>query len=169
MLFGTFNAVTDPFGLVRLAPKHFSTSPRSQRRSRCRSRRGPSPAFAKVREAQRLRGLPVGGLRTLSSLAVPVLERGIEEAGTLAESMDARGHGRGTRSRYRPQLWTTASIAIACTAVLAAAAFLVASTGGRVVLHPATQPLSLPAPEPLLLAAIALLALPGVLPRGGAR
>ncbi len=116
VVFGTFNAVTDPFGLVRMAPRRFhepalaaalalSIAPRT------------IASVGDVREAQRLRGLPVSGLRSLPSLAVPVLERGMEEASTLAESMDARGHGRGRRSRYRPQRWSVAAVAVAATAV----------------------------------------------------
>ncbi len=159
VLFGTFNAVTDPFGLVRLAPKHFhepalaaalalSITPRT------------IESVGKVREAQRMRGLPAGGLRSLPALAVPVLERGMEEAGTLAESMDARGHGRGTRSRYRPQRWTVGSVTVAISAAVAAGAFIAASAAAW-PLHPVTRPLALPAPAPALLLALALLAVPG--------
>lgn len=163
VLFGTFNAVTDPFGLVRLAPKHFhepalaaalalSITPRT------------IESVGKVREAQRMRGLPAGGLRSLPALAVPVLERGMEEAGTLAESMDARGHGRGTRSRYRPQRWTVGSVTVAVSAGIAAGTFIAASAAAW-PLHPITRPLALPAPAPALLLALALLAVPGFVPR----
>ena len=167
VVFGTFNAVTDPFGLVRMAPRRFhepalaaalalSIAPRT------------IASVGDVREAQRLRGLPVSGLRSLPSLAVPVLERGMEEASTLAESMDARGHGRGRRSRYRPQPWSVAAVAVAATAVVAAAAFLSASIGGWGALHPATAPIVWPQADPRLLVAIALLATPGFLRTDGA-
>ncbi len=167
VVFGTFNAVTDPFGLVRMAPRRFhepalaaalalSIAPRT------------IASVGDVREAQRLRGLPVSGLRSLPSLAVPVLERGMEEASTLAESMDARGHGRGRRSRYRPQRWSVAAVAVAATAVLAAATFLSASIGAWGGLHPATAPIVWPQADPRLLVAIALLATPGFLRTDGA-
>jgi hypothetical protein len=125
VIFGTFNAVTDPFGLVRMAPRHLH-----------------EPA-----------------------LAVPVLERGMEEAHTLAESMDARGHGAGRRSRYRPQPWTAGAIVIAAAAIVAAATFLAASAGGWAVLHPQTSPIAWPEADPPLLAAIGLLAAPGFVGR----
>ena len=48
----------------------------------------------------------------------------MEEAVTLAESMDARGHGRGRRTRYRPEHWTPAGVAVTVTAALAAGIFL---------------------------------------------
>jgi energy-coupling factor transport system permease protein len=164
VVFGTFNAVTDPFGVVRLAPRRFhepalaaalalSIAPRT------------IASVQKVREAQAIRGLPTARLRSLPALAVPVLETGIEEAMTLAESMDARGHGRGRRSRYRPQRWSAASIAIALAAAAAAAVFLLAAFGGAVELHPSTFPLSWPDADPRLLAAEGLLTMPGFLSR----
>ena len=92
----------------------------------------------------------------------------MEEASTLAESMDARGHGRGRRSRYRPQRWSAAGVAVATTAILAAAIFLAAGIGGWGGLHPATVPIAWPQADPVLLVAIALLATPGIVPLGGA-
>jgi len=98
-----------------------------------------------------------------------VLERGIEEAGTLAESMDARGHGRGPRTRYRRERWSTASLAVVGAAAVGAAVFVATSVTARVPLHPATDPLALSSPDPLLLGGIALLALPGLIARGADR
>jgi hypothetical protein len=89
----------------------------------------------------------------------------MEEAHTLAESMDARGHGAGRRSRYRPQPWTATALLIAVTSVGAAATFLAASVGGWAVLHPQTSPIAWPEADPLLLAAIGLLAIPGLVGR----
>jgi hypothetical protein len=94
-----------------------------------------------------------------------VLERGMEEALTLAESMDARGHGRGARSRYRPQPWTVSSAAVVVTSFVAAGAYLSASLNGWADLHPGTASLS-PQADPALILAIALLAVPGFLRRG---
>lgn len=160
IVFGTFNAVTDPYGVVRLAPRRFhepalaaalalSIAPRTV------------DAVGRVREAQRLRGIHPSRWRSLPSLAMPVLETGMENAVTLAESMDARGHGQGTRTRYRPERWSMGAIATVATGVAAAAMFEFAAWTGRAELHPSTSPLSWPQVEPLLLAAIALLAVPG--------
>jgi energy-coupling factor transport system permease protein len=82
--------------------------------------------------------------------------------------MDARGHGRGRRSRYRPQPWTAAGVAVALTALVSAAAFLVAGARGLGGLHPSTDPLVAPTVAPVLLGAIVLLALPGLLRRSPA-
>lgn len=161
-IFGTFNAVTDPFGVVRLAPRRFhepalaaalalSIAPRT------------IASVHRVREAQAIRGLPVSRVRGLPSLAVPVLANGLEEAMTLAESMDARGHGRGRRTRYRPSRWTPAAIAVVVASGAAAATFLAVAFGSGATLHPSTFPLRMPAVDPWLLGAECLLALPALL------
>ena len=165
IIFGTFNAVTDPFGVVRLAPRRFHEPALAAALALSISPRMVS-AVQRVREAQRLRGIRVAPLRSLPALAVPVLETGMEEALTLAESMDARGHGRGTRTRYRPQPWTRTTVLVVVAAAAAFALFLSASIGGWAELHPSTAPLAWPEADPMLLVAIALLALPGFLRRG---
>ena len=99
------------------------------------------------------------------SLAVPVLETGMEEAVTLAESMDSRGHGRGSRSRYRPDRWTVGAIVIVATSLIAAGVFLVAAFTGSPELHPSTFPLTWPEVDPRLITTIGLLVVPALLPR----
>jgi energy-coupling factor transport system permease protein len=167
VVFGTFNAVTDPFGVVRLAPRRFhepalaaalalSIAPRT------------IASVQRVREAQALRGITTTRLRSLPSLAVPVLETGMEDAVTLAESMDARGHGRGTRTRYRPQHWTFPAIATTVSSMVAAGVFVTAAIVGIGGLHPSTFPLEWPEATPWLLVAAGLLAVPGCFPRRSA-
>ena len=164
IVFGTFNAVTDPFGVVRLAPRRFhepalaaalalSIAPRTIAMVR------------RVRAAQRLRGMQPSAWRALPSLAVPVLETGMEEAVTLAESMDARGHGRGRRTRYRPERWTVGAVVVVLAALVAAGTFLAAAFTGSVSLHPSTFPLAWPEPDPRLLITIGLLVVPALLRR----
>ncbi len=115
-----------------------------------------------MREAQRLRGIGTSALRSLSALAVPVLETGMEESLTLAESMDARGHGRGRRSRYRPQPWTAGSSLIAASGFVVLGAFVWAGVERAGGLHPATSPLEWPAVALPLVLAAASAAVPGV-------
>jgi energy-coupling factor transport system permease protein len=165
VVFGTFNAVTDPYGIVRMTPRRLHEPALAAALALSIAPRTVAQV-GRVREAQRLRGLPTGGVRTLPSLAVPVLERGMEEAVTLAESMDARGHGRGRRSRYRPQPWSGAALVVAGSAVTTGALFLSASFAGWAVLNPATSPITWPAAQPLLVGAVGLLALPGFTGRG---
>jgi energy-coupling factor transport system permease protein len=167
VIFGTFNAVTDPFGVVRLAPRRFHEPALAAALALSIAPRTVA-SVARVREAQRLRGIQVSPLRSLPALAVPVLEAGMEQAVTLAESMDARGHGRGRRSRYRPQRWSAPAAVIVAGSLTAALVFLSASFGGWAVLHPPTSPLGWPEVDPVLLGAIALLALPGFV-KGAAR
>ena len=160
-VFGAFNSVADPFGVLRLAPRRFhepalaaalalSIAPRT------------IASVGRIREAQRMRGIDTRGLRALPALAVPVLETGMEDAVTLAESMDARGHGRGRRTRYRPQAWDLPSVLTAGAGVGAAAAFLVAM-GGGVALLVSTFPLAWPEAAGFLVAGACLLGLPAFL------
>lgn len=163
-IYGALNSVTDPYRFLRLAPRRFhepalaaalalSIAPRTVE------------AVGQVREAQRLRGIRIAGWRTLPALAVPVLETGMEQAVTLAESMDARGHGRGARSRYRPMRWRKGSWITAGAAAAALCVFaygVVAATGG---LSPSTDPLAWPDAQLLFVTAVMVLAIPALIPR----
>ena len=162
IVFGTFNAVTDPFGVVRLAPRRFHEPALAAALALSIAPRTVA-MLGRVREAQQLRGIHVSRWRSLPALAVPVLATAMEEALTLAESMDSRGHGSGTRSRYRPQPWTAPAFVLAAAACLCAAAFLIAASGGpgQAGLNPSAFPLMLPHADVPLLLAIGLLAVPG--------
>lgn len=162
VLFGTFNAVTDPFRVLRLAPRRWhepalatalalSIAPRTME------------AAGRVREAQRLRGIDFVRWRSLPALAVPVLETGMEDAMTLAESMDARGHGRGPRTRYRPERWTNAALATVAVSLIAVTSYFFAAVNGSASLGPSFFPLRWPDASPLLIAATLSLALPAYL------
>lgn len=164
-IFGTFNSVCDPFRLLRLAPRRFyepvlaaalalSMAPRTL------------DAVTRVREAQRLRGMNVTRWRSWPALAVPVLETGMEDALVLAESMDARGHGRGARSRYRPEPWGRRSTIMTAAAVLSVAIFIDASVTGAGELLVSTYPLRWPGASLLLVATVALAATPALMRDG---
>lgn len=161
VVFGTFNAVTDPFGVVRMAPRRFHEPALAAALALSIAPRTIASA-QRVREAQTLRGLRTTGLRSLPAVAIPILETGMEDAVTLAESMDARGHGHGTRSRYRPQPWNRRSILCTGAALTAAGAFSAAAFTGVGGLHPSTFPLLWPEVSAGLLAATGLLAVPGL-------
>jgi len=161
VVFGTFNAVADPSSVVRLAPRRFHEPALAAALALTIAPRTIAMA-ARVREAQHLRGIQVPRWRSLPALAVPVLETGMEDAVTLAESMDARGHGRGRRTRYRPDRWTREAALTAAAATIAGGVFLTAAWAGHGGLHPVTAPLAWPRVEPALLGVIALLAIPGL-------
>ena len=112
-----------------------------------------------------MRGIDISGLRALPALAIPVLETGMEDAVTLAESMDARGHGRGRRTRYRPQPWDLSSLLTAATGIAAAAVFGASITSGA-ALSVSTFPFEWPQAVPALVLAACLLSLPAFLPDG---
>jgi energy-coupling factor transport system permease protein len=165
-IYGAFNSVTEPQSFLKLAPRRFhepalaaalalSIAPRTIQAARS------------VREAQRLRGITIHRWRSLPALAVPVLETGLEDAVVLAESMDARGHGRAGRSRYRPQHWSSGALLTLAVSFAAFGAFLVTGLrGGEGELTVSTFPLHWPEVSPILLMAVLSLALPGFLAAG---
>ncbi|MDQ3784597.1 MAG: energy-coupling factor transporter transmembrane protein EcfT [Actinomycetota bacterium] len=167
-VFGTFSSVTDPWRILRSAPRRFhepalaaalalSIAPRT------------IEAAARVREAQRMRGIELKRWRALPALAVPVLATGMDEAVTLAESMDARGHGRGRRSSYRTERWSPAAWATAATAGGVAAIFVALGDRLNGDLTPSTFPLVWPEASPLLVVAALSFVLPGALPSAAQR
>lgn len=158
-IFGAFNAVSDPFAILKLAPRRFHEPALATALALSIAPRTIESA-GRIREAQRMRGIEVRGLKTLPGLAVPVLEAGLQDAMTLAESMDARGHGRGPRTRYRPQRWTLAAVVVCVASMVAAAAFLVASRSGVGDTSVSTYPLRWPEVSSALVAVLALLAMP---------
>ena len=167
-VYGALNSVTDPYRFLSLAPRRFhepalaaalalSIAPRTVE------------AVGRVREAQRLRGIHIARWRTLPALAVPVLETGMEEAVVLAESMDARGHGRGARSRYRPQAWSPFSRLTAMSSLTALAILAAHVMSGAGELSISTHPLMWPEVSFLMLSAVLFLATPALLPREAGR
>lgn len=168
VVFGTFNSVTDPFGVLRLAPRRFQEPALAAALALSIAPRTIS-AVGRVREAQQLRGIRVARWRTLPALAIPVLETGMEEAVTLAESMDSRGHGRGRRTRYRPQPVTFPSVATVAAGLVSVVIFLTAAFREWGGLFPSTSPLQWPEASPVLIAALLLLAVPALFPRTSSR
>ena len=159
VVFGTFNSVSDPFRIIRLAPRRFHEAALAAALALSLTPR-TIDAVGRVREAQKLRGMQMGKWRSWPALAIPVLASGMEEAVTLAESMDSRGHGRGTRSRYRPESFGRRALVIAGASVVAALFFLLAVLRGSGGLFVSTYPLEWPQVSGALVAVCALLAVP---------
>lgn len=161
---GAFNSVADPFGVLRLAPGRLYEAALAAALALQIAPRTLA-AVGRVRDAQRMRGIEVRGLRSLVALAVPVLATGLEEAVLLAESMDARGHGRGPRTRLRTERFGPGSALATAMSLVAAVGFVGASVVGLGDLAPSMLPPR--APEvtiPLALGA-ALLAGPALVGR----
>lgn len=65
----------------------------------------------RIRAARRLRGRPDRGLRSIVSVAMPVLEDALERSLSLAAAMDSRGYGR--RAAVTPRIRrTTATLTL---------------------------------------------------------
>lgn len=161
LIFGTFNSVTDPHGVLRLAPRRFHEPALAAALALSITPRTISAA-GRVREAQRLRGINEARWRNLPALVVPVLATGMDEAVSLAESMDARGHGRGRRSRYRPDKWSRSSTLLTTVACLGFASFLAASLFDFGDLSVSTYPLRWPGADPVLVGAGMLFGAPAL-------
>ncbi|MBA2312671.1 MAG: energy-coupling factor transporter transmembrane protein EcfT [Actinobacteria bacterium] len=162
MIYGAFNSVADPHSLLRLAPRRLHEPALAATLALTMAPRFIESA-ARVREAQRMRGIEVSALKAIPVLAVPLLETGMEQALTLAESMDARGHGRGPRSRYRPQpfgAWAWATV------LVSALALVVVMAAGGAALTVVAFPLAWPTASPWLVAAFSAFAAPAFFPEG---
>ena len=116
-----------------------------------------SRAFAAVHEAQRLRGWRPGW-RSLPEVATPALLTAIEDSVDLAEAMEARGFGSGRRTSLGGGRWSGRDVAVALTALLAAAFFVL----GRPADWYAYPALTAPPVEPLAVAACLALFLPSL-------
>lgn len=165
VVFGTFNSVSDPAAILKLAPRRFHEAGLATSLALSIAPRTIA-TVGRVREAQTLRGIRVSPLRSLPALAVPVLETGMEEALTLAESMDARGHGRGARSRYRPDRWNASSVILAAAALIGAVAFGAAFLDHAPTLSMPSFPIRWPQVSMILIACEIVLAAPALLRRG---
>jgi energy-coupling factor transport system permease protein len=69
-------------------------------------------SIAAVRQARRLRGIPVNGLRGMRGVAVPVLEGALDRSLQLATSMDARGYGRRSDTASSTRQWATGATVV---------------------------------------------------------
>jgi energy-coupling factor transport system permease protein len=162
-VFGTFNSVSDPHDILRLSPRRLYEPMLAASLALALAPRTVA-TLTEVREAQQVRGAKTARWRTLPALVVPVLETGMEEAVTLAESMDARGHGRGRRTSYRVSSWDRGSLLLAGSGIIAGAVFLWAALAHRGNLTVAMPPLTWPGVDLSIVAAAALLAAPALVP-----
>ncbi|NLE76512.1 MAG: hypothetical protein GX605_07140, partial [Chloroflexi bacterium] len=112
LVFATFNAVLDTHRLLRWVPAglfgaglvvsigvtfvpHLVAS------------------WGEIRDAQRVRGHRVRGVRALLPLLVPLLTTALERSLALAESMEARGFGGAAQVDSRVQRWVVPALTVA--------------------------------------------------------
>ncbi|MGA8923365.1 MAG: energy-coupling factor transporter transmembrane component T, partial [Candidatus Dormiibacterota bacterium] len=86
-------------------------------------------SFTEVTEAQRLRGWRPRGPRSWSEVVVPVVLTSVEGSIQLAESMESRGYGSGSRTSMRTvrlsarDWWLIAATAVAVVGFIASQVF----------------------------------------------
>jgi energy-coupling factor transport system permease protein len=83
-----------------------------------------------INEAQRMRGSGGTRLRDWHAVAAPVVLSALEDSLQLAEAMDARGFGSGTRTRYATAGIGAGDVAVMACALAAAVLTVVARAGG---------------------------------------
>jgi energy-coupling factor transport system permease protein len=94
-------------------------------------------SFVAVREAQQMRGWRPRGLRSWTAVLVPSVLTTIEGSVLLAEAMEARAFGSGSRTALATSTWRLSDLVVAATSGAAALAFVVALFLGHV---PSWQP-----------------------------
>lgn len=117
VIFGAAASLTSPHRLLRVLPVYvyefgvsvvIATSALPQLVS----------SVSRIRQAQKLRGQSLRGIKSWKRIAIPVLEESLAKSLDLAASMDSRGYGISRkRSRYRPIRWQlndTLVVASAC-------------------------------------------------------
>jgi energy-coupling factor transport system permease protein len=76
----------------------------------------------RIREAQRLRGQNIRGMRGWRRLALPLLEDALSRSLDLAAAMDSRGYGFSRkRSKYRPNSWRLSEYVLCLVALFSVA------------------------------------------------
>ncbi|HIC89312.1 MAG TPA: energy-coupling factor transporter transmembrane protein EcfT [Anaerolineae bacterium] len=130
VLFATFNVALDPSRMLRLVPG-FLYQAGVVSAIAISFVPGMLTAAQEIRDAQRLRGHKVQGLRGLLPLFVLLLVSGLERAIQLAESMAARGFGSGSHPLTSRQLLLIRSGTLGALLLLLVGAFLRAYRPGR--------------------------------------
>lgn len=115
--------------------------------------------FARIRRAQRLRGRPNRGLRSIARSVTPVVEGAMERSLQLAAAMNGRGFGRTRATHLRPDPWRRVETAIAASGVIAVGITIVAVTFGNAT-DLRLVPLAWPTMPPYYLLGLVVLALP---------
>jgi len=125
-------------------------------------------SFAEVTEAQRLRGWRPRGPRSWSEVVVPVVLTSVEGSIQLAESMESRGFGSGSRTSMRTARLSTRDWFLVCASAVAVITFIASQVVGWVADWAPYPTLTAPDIDPRPLVACLLLFAPVVLWRSRA-
>lgn len=105
---------------------------------------------ARIREAQRLRGQDLRGLKAWRRLALPLLEDALSRSLDLAAAMDSRGYGFSRkRSKYRPNSWRISEYSL-CLAAAITLAFPVAALAAALIVLVVVPPQKILSEEALV-------------------
>lgn len=156
------SVVLDPADLVDALPRHLE---RTGAALGAALNLVPATAASvvAVRDAQRLRGWRPRGPRAVVDLAVPVLLGAIERSTQLAESMEARAFGSGTRTRLSGDGRSGRATTVAAVSMLALAVLVAGHLAGAAGSWEAYPTPTVPSFGPVALAPAVLLGLAALL------
>jgi energy-coupling factor transport system permease protein len=117
-------------------------------------------SFVQVTEAQRLRGWRPRGPRSWMEIVVPVVLTSVEGSIQLAESMEARGFGSGSRTAMTSTSLRRADWLLVAVSVMALAGFVVSHAAGWAAEWFPYPTLALPLIDPRPVAACVVLFAP---------
>ena len=124
--FGAANALATPARLLRQLPRGLQAFGVATTVA-LSAAPALAAAFARVRRARRLRGVPIGGPRGAVTIVAPVLEEALDRALAMAAALDARGFGRRTAVSRRRQRVAGPALLVGPVASVAGAFLLVGS------------------------------------------
>lgn len=113
---------------------------------------GIARSYTAIREGQQLRGWRPGGPRAWGEVLVPTLLTAIEDSVQLAEAMEARAYGSGSRTSFAALAWQRSDTLLALAAAIVAGGFLAARAAGLADDWHAYPTLTAPAFQPLPIA-----------------
>jgi energy-coupling factor transport system permease protein len=96
-------------------------------------------------------------------VVVPVALTAMEDSLQVAEAMEARAFGSGRRTRWQPLRWAWSDLVTVAVSAVAVGSFAALRAGGAQLDWLTYPTLGPPPADPAVLAAAALLALPGLI------
>jgi energy-coupling factor transport system permease protein len=118
LIAATFSSVVDRASILRLIPRRLGSTGLAAVTALSFFPQ-TLEAFGRVREAHASRGFQIRSIRDVRMLIVPVLNRGLEQAFSLAESLESRGFGRAPDTETRHPLLAPGALASGAGGVVA--------------------------------------------------
>jgi hypothetical protein len=110
-----------------------------------------------------MRGWRPRRVREWPEIAVPIVLTAVENSVSLAEAMEARGYGGGSRTHFQLVRWQMADVVAALVAAAAATAFVTLRISGAIGAWYPFPTLTVPPLDPVAVACCVALTVPALL------